>query len=173
MATSLTTKITLSVAATAVDSANILPDGSTLSIPLNYTKTWNWLTGTAIDTADRIYMKRDTVSSGSPKTYDLAGSLTDILGNAITMVKVNAIIVVNNSVTAGEILTIGSGSNPLLNWIIATGDGVKAGPNGAILCVDPSVAGYGVTAATGDVLQVSIAAGTAVSFDLIVVGRSA
>jgi hypothetical protein len=55
------------------------------------------------------------------------------------MSKVCAIIVVNNSATAGEIMTVGAGSNPLLNWIIATGDGNKAGPGGAVVVIDESL----------------------------------
>jgi hypothetical protein len=173
MATSLTTRIQLTISATATDTAVVLPDGNSPSQSLSYGKTWAWASGTGVDTADRIYMKKDTVATGTPKTYDIAGGLTDILGNTITMAKVNAIIVVNNSVTAGEILTVGAGSNPLLNWVIATGDGVKAGPGGAVVCLDPSLAGYAVTGGTGDVLQISVAAGATVPIDVIIIGRSA
>lgn len=173
MATSLTTTITLQVQAQATDTAVTLPDASNPQANLNYTKRWQWGNGTALNQADRLYTKRHLITTGTPLALDLAGTLVDLMGNTITMARVNAIIVVSGSTTAGEIMTVGAGSNPLLNWIIATGDGNKAGPDGAVVCVDPSATGYAVTAGTGDVLQISLAAGTNVPVDVIIIGRSA
>lgn len=165
----LSTIIRASVAAQYTDDQTIVA----LSAPLAFEKVFSWFNGTAIDQADKIYMKRDAVTNGAPDTIDLAGSLTDVFGNALTFAKVTAIIVSNRSTTAAEIMTIGAGTNPLLNWVIATGDGVKIGPGGLFMQVDPSLAGYAVTAGTGDVLQISVAAGTAVPYDMVVIGRSA
>lgn len=173
MATGLTTTITLQVQAQASDTAVTLPDLTNPQANLNFTKRWSWQNGNAAaQQADRIYMKRHLISTGTPLALDLAGALTDILGNTITMSKVTGIIVVNNSSTVGEIMTVGAGSNPLLNWIIATGDGNKAGPGGAVVVIDESLAAYAVTGGTGDVLQISLAAGTNVSVDVIIIGRS-
>jgi hypothetical protein len=172
MATGLTTNITLQVQAQATDTAVTLPDGSNPSANLNFNKKWSWANGNALQQANAIYMKRHLISTGTPLALDLAGTLIDILGNTITMSKVCAIIVVNNSATAAEITTVGAGSNPLLNWIIATGDGNKAGPGGAVVVIDESAAAYAVTAGTGDVLQISVAAGTNVSHDVIIIGRT-
>lgn len=174
MASSLSgTRITLSVTSGVTDTSVVLPDGTSPIVPLNFNKTFNWGNGTTIDNADRIYMKRHTIATGTPLALDLSGGLTDLVGNVITMVKVTGIIVVNNSVTAGEILTIGAGSTPLINWIAASGDAVKVGPGGMLCQLDPSVAAYAVTGATADILTIAAAAGATVSVDVIVVGRSA
>lgn len=173
MATSLTTRIALSVTASMTDTTIVLPDGTSPVVPLNFQKVLNWASGTIVDTADRIYMKRHTIATGTPLALDLSGGLTDLLGNVITMAKVTGIFIVNNSLTVGEKLTIGAGSNPLLNWIAATGDALQIGPGGVHCQLDPSLAAYAVTGATGDVLTIAAAAGAAVSTDVVIVGRSA
>lgn len=173
MATSLTTRIALTVTASMTDTSIVLPDGSSPIVPLNLSKALNWASGTVINTADRVYMKRHSIATGTPLALDLSGALTDLLGNTITMAKVTGIIVINNSLVVGEILSIGAGSNPLLNWIGATGDLVKVGPGGFHCQVDPSLAAYAVTGGTGDVLTIAAAAGAAVSVDVVIFGRSA
>lgn len=174
MASSLSgTRISLSVTSSVTDTSIVLPDGTSPVIPLNFTRTFNWGNGTVIDTADRIYMKRHTIATGTPLALDLSGSLTDLIGNTITMAKVTGIVVSNNSVTAGEILTIGAGSTPLINWIAASGDALKVGPGGMLCQLDPSLAAYAVTGGTADILTIAAAAGLTVSVDVIIVGRSA
>ena len=102
---------------------------------------------------------------------DLAGGLTDIEGVAITMVEVTGITIKNKSTVSGEILIVGAGSNPLLNWIKATGDAVHIGPSG-ILHITSPIDGYAITASTGDILTIDSGAAT-ISYEYIIHGRSA
>jgi hypothetical protein len=170
MATTLSTIIRAQISAAYQDTTSSV---SSSVQNIDYPKVLSWPNGVVINTADKVFAKSDTVSSGSPKTYDVSGGITDAFGNSLTLAKVTAIAVFNNSTTVGEILSIGAGSNPLLNWVIATGDGVKVGPGGFFAIADPSLAAFGVTAGTGDVLQVAVAAGTNVPFDIVIVGRTA
>lgn len=168
MATSLSTILRAQITAAYVDDQGI----ASPSANLNFETTESWANGVIIDTADKVFWKRDTVATGTPKTYDLSGGVTDVFGTAITMAKVTCIAVKNRSVTAGQIISVGGGSNPLINWVMASGDGVKIGPDGFFMIYDPSLAAYAVTAATGDVLTLASAAGSP-EFDLVVIGRTA
>jgi len=128
--------------------------------------------GTASSTQDLVWSAADSVANGAPDTVDVAGSLTSRLtGGAVTMVEVTLIYIRNKSTTTGEILEIGAGSNPLLNWVKATGDAIKIGPGGVFILTSP-IDGFAVTAATGDVLTITSASGT-ISYDIIILGRSA
>jgi len=130
-------------------------------------------TGTTDASYQQDLVHSDNISvTDSGTSLDLAGGLTDLGGTAITMVEVTAITVKNNSTTTGEVLTIGAGSNPLLNWIIATGDGVKIGPGGVFHISSP-YDGYAITAGTGDILFLDASTGDTIRVDYIIHGRSA
>ena len=147
--------------------------GSLATIFANHSDVYSaaYPSGTSASTADMVYSISATTSTTTPVAYDLAGSLTGALGNTLTFAKIVAIYVINNSTTAADILTVGAGSNPLLNWIIATGDGVKVGAGGAFFISAP-IAPFSVTAGTGDVLTLTSASGS-IPYKLIVIGRSA
>lgn len=127
--------------------------------------------GVVIDTADKIWYDRRTVNDGANDDLDLAGGITDAFGNALTLVKVKAICVTNRNTTAAENLVIGGGSNPLVNWVSAGGNAVVVRPGGVFLLWNPSLAGYGVTATTGDILRLSGSGGN-ITYDIAIVGTS-
>jgi len=127
--------------------------------------------GTAASQQDMVWS--DTRSAAaSADALDLAGSLTSQLdGSTLTFVEITGIIIRNKSTTTTEVLTIGAGSNPLLNWVNATGDAVVLGPGGVFVITSP-IDGYGVTAGTGDVLTIDPGSDT-ISYDILILGRSA
>ena len=127
-------------------------------------------TGTGSNQQDLVHS--DTISlAGATTGLDVAGGLTDAFGTAITMVEVTSITIVNNSTTTTEVVTIGAATNPLLNWIAASGDGVVIGPGGVFHISSP-IDGFAVTAGTGDILTLDPGADT-ISVDYIICGRSA
>ena len=129
-------------------------------------------TGTTAASYQQDLVHSDTISlAGSATALDLAGGLTDAFGTTITMVEVTGITVKNNSTTTGEVITIGAGSNPLINWVAASGDGVVIGPGGVFHISSP-FDGYAVTAGTGDILTLDPGSDT-ISCDYIIHGRSA
>lgn len=137
--------------------------------------TWevaaNYATGTSSNQQDLVYQDTRSIAA-TTSTIDLAGSLTSpIAGTAITMVEVTYICITNKSTTTGEVLSVGAGSNPLLNWVMATGDGVKIGPGGSLVISSP-IDGFAVTAGTGDILTLNSGSAT-ISVDILILGRSA
>lgn len=166
MATTLSSRITLQASATLANDNTLSPGEANL----NYPFTYNWADGTAINQANRIYPARLTLST-TPTDIDLAGSLVDPLGNVITFAKITGLIVKNRSTTAAEIVTVGGDAAAFL-FTSAANDSIPVGPDGLLVAINPSLAGYPVTGTTGDILQLVAATGTP-AVDLIVVGRSA
>lgn len=128
--------------------------------------------GTVINTVNRKWSDRRTVNDAANDDLDLAGGLTDPFGNAITFAKVCGLIVHNRNTTAGENLVVGGGSNPWITWLGATGDQVVVAPDGVLLLWNPSLAGYAVTASTGDILRLTGSGGN-ITYDIALIGRSA
>jgi hypothetical protein len=164
-------KITVTVDATIANAANAL---APISIPFRYTHTLSLAAGTAINQANRIFLRSDTVDTGTPDDIDFsATTFLDPSGDAATMAKVVAIIVVNKSTTAGQVLTVGGDAAPIAEFFGAGPDVLRVGPGGIEVLTNPSLAAYAVTATTADILQVGVEAGTAVAYDIIAIGRSA
>jgi hypothetical protein len=122
--------------------------------------------GTGSNKVDSVFSARFT----GTQAIDLRGSLTSVLdGSVVNFPIVTGIFLANLSVTTGESLTIGGGSNPFISWLIATGDGLKCGPSGMFVLTSP-IDGYATTAATADILTVTAAAGSP-QWDVMIVGR--
>ena len=129
--------------------------------------TVDYADGNSANQIDLVYSDSFSVASGTPITYDLAGSLTSILdGSAVTFTKVRGIAIVQR--TGAGILAIGAGSNPLLGWVGATGDAVNIGTLGYLVICDPTNS-YAVTAGTGDILTLTSSTGT-ITGDLLIWG---
>ena len=128
--------------------------------------------GTVIDTADKVWTSRATVNDAATTSLDLAGGVTDAFGNALTFVKVKAIAIMNRNTTAGHNLVVGGNANAFASWLGAANDKVTVGPGGFLLLWNPSLAGYAVTAATGDILDLTGSGGNIV-YDIAIVGTSA
>lgn len=130
------------------------------------------LDGALIDQADVVFSDRRTVSNAANDDLDLAGGLTDSFGNTITFSLVKFILVRNTNTTAAENLDIGGGSNAFASIFGASGDIVTVGPGGLFAIGSPSLAGYAVTAGTGDILRLTGEGGDIV-YDIVIVGVKA
>ena len=130
-------------------------------------------TGTAANQADRLYHARPTVSVSSTTSLDLAGSLTDTLGQAVTFVNVRGMLIRNRETTSGLEIRIGGNVNDFRSWLGATAHKVFLDAGGMLLITSP-VDGYAVTAGTADVLDlVNPSASSTVSLDVFIWGTSA
>lgn len=128
--------------------------------------------GTVIDAADIIWRDQRTVNDAANDDLDLAGGLTDAFGNTLTFVKIKGIYIKNRNTTAGESLDVGGGTNTFNTWLGADGDIITIGPNGLFMLWNPSLAGYAVTAGTGDVLRLTGSGGN-ITYDIVLLGTSA
>lgn len=128
-------------------------------------------TGTATDQSDLLWEDTRTLDAAS-EDLDLAGGLTDVHGDAITIVEVTGIVIKNRNTTAGHNLAIGGAAgNQFINWVANSSDILNIGPTGRWTLESP-IDGYAVTAGTGDLLKIDAGANT-VTFDIAIWGRSA
>lgn len=129
-------------------------------------------TGTTTGKADLVFADTRTIAASSNENIDLAGSLTDAFGAALNFVKVVAIYIKAAAANANNVVIGGAASNGFVTPFGAATDTVKVGPGGTFLLTND--AGFAVTAATGDLLKIANGgSGTPVTYDIIIVGRSA
>lgn len=151
---------------TDADSGRSVTDSNAISV----IKTLS--SGVAIDNADLQWNDRRTVNDAANDDLDLAGGLTDAFGATLTFAKIKGIVVYNRNTTAGHMLHIGGGSNTFNTFLGADGDIIKVGPDGLFVIWNPSLAGYAVTASTGDILRLSGSGGD-ITYDIAIIGTSA
>jgi hypothetical protein len=135
-----------------------------VSMPLSYAD------GSAANTQDVVWS--DTRSAAaSADTINLDATLTRAIGGAaITFATVSGFAIYNKSTTTAEVLKIGAGSNPFINWVSATGDAIDLGPGGIFMWTSP-VDGAAVTTSTGDILTIDPGSDT-IAYDIIIWGVS-
>lgn len=168
MATSLTTSMNVTFKTTFTNAQDLSTPEDVQTFNLSDTLA----SGTGLDQADLVWHDRRTLNNAA-EDLDVSGGLTDVYGNAITMVKVKGLVVHNRNTTAGEYIDMGGDGNGLLIFLSAT-DIIRIHPNGLVFLWNPSLAGYAVTAATGDILQMdTTGSGASVSYDIKIIGTSA
>ena len=146
-------------------------DLGTASRTLNKSYRQAFTSGTGANQANQMFADTRTVSGSSNDDLDLAGVLTDGLGNTITFTSIKAIII--NSVTAnGDALHItDDGVSGFISWLGATGDIVKLRPGGSFMITNPEANGYAVTAGTADILRIANQDAGAATYDITIIGE--
>lgn len=125
--------------------------------------------GTDANNIDLVYQDTETLIAEGTKSYDLDGLTDPITGTPVAFAKVKAIIFYSK-LTANKVLTIGGGD--FKGPFTAAADSLDIPPEGFAVLACP-IAGWSVTADTGDVLLVTNAALGPSTFDIIVLGTSA
>ena len=134
---------------------------------------YQWENGVGANQADVLWSDERTVTTGATDSIDLAGVLTGLLGGTLTMVKVKAIRVRNSQKSGVANTTVISLTRPATNGVpifAAAGDAIPIHPGGEVLIVNPAAAGYVVTAATGDLIDIVNAAGASATYRIEVLG---
>ncbi|MFJ6578373.1 hypothetical protein ACIQMY_20680 [Streptomyces sp. NPDC091368] len=131
--------------------------------------------GTAAGQGDRVWSDRRTLAASATEDLDLAGVLLDAFGTAITFARIKGIVIAAAAGNTNNVVVGAAAANPWATLLSATGT-VTLRP-GAFLAVGTGAAdatGYAVTAGTADLLKVAnSAAGTAVTYDVHIIGASA
>lgn len=165
----LSTKIVAALTATLTDALDL----STATDPLAYTQRTTMTTGTGANQSDMLWHDTRTLAASGTEDLDLAGVLVNALGDTQTFARVKAIMV---TAAAGNTNNVNV-TRPAANGVplfLAAGDGIAVRPGGMFMAVAPDATGYAVTAATGDLVTVTnSAAGTSVTYDVIIIGASA
>jgi hypothetical protein len=132
--------------------------------------------GTTAGKADRVFHDTRTLAASANEDLDLAGVLTDPLGQTLTFARIKALIV---AAAAGNVNNVVVGGAPSNAWVGPFGaathtNPVRPGQTVAYVCGSADATGWAVTAGTGDLLRIANSgAGTTVTYDIIVIGTSA
>jgi len=132
------------------------------------------VTGTAAEQADLVFSDTRTLAASASESLDLAGGLADAFGQTLTFVEVVAVLIKAAEGNTNDVVVGGAPSNTLASFFGDATDKVLVKPGGLLLLAAPGNPAYAVTASTGDILKVAnSSSGSAVTYDIVVVGRSA
>lgn len=143
------------------------------SAPFSWARQFNIGNGTGANQADRMFVDSNTLAASGTANIDLAGSLTDVFGAALTFarIKLVAIAAAEGNTNDVQVTRPASNGSPLF---LAAGDGLSVRPGGMFLWVAPDAVASIVTAGTGDLLTfTNSAAGSSVTYEAVIIGASA
>jgi hypothetical protein len=170
MATTLKTKLLLQLQATY---KNVLDLGSPTD-SFEKRQLIELSNGTGSNAADLMFHDRRTLAASGTEDLDLAGTaLQSPFGANLTFVEVRAVLITAASGNTNNVRVTRPASNgvPLF---VAAGDGIDVPPGGAFCWVCPADGKVTVTPATGDLITVTNgAAGSSVTYDVVILGTSA
>ncbi|MCL4822566.1 MAG: hypothetical protein KJ067_25870, partial [Vicinamibacteria bacterium] len=116
---------------------------------------------------------RRTLAASANEDLDLAGSLVDAFGAVVSFAKVRALRIKAAPENTNNVVVKPGAANGFLGPFGAAAHTLTLPPGGEVLLVAP-VAGWTVTPATGDLLNVANSgAGTSVTYEIEVLGASA
>lgn len=167
-AATLTTRIQLNLSGELQSALDLV----TASAPLVLRKTLDLANGTGANQANVIWSDQRILAASATEDLDLAGGgLLDPFGVAFAPAKVRCIIVAASSLNTNNVVLGGDvNSVPFLSTAATT---TTIQPGGMVVFTAPGLAGYPVTAGTGDIIQVANSgAGTSVTYDVVVIGTS-
>lgn len=138
---------------------------------LTRTYPWSVKAGTGAGQADLKWSSlARSLGVSANEDIDLAGALTDAFGTVV-FVKVKAILIAAAAANTNNV-QVRRGATNGVPWITAVSSGMDLKPGGFLLWHDP--VGTTVTAGTGDLINIANSAGgTAVVYDIVIVGTSA
>lgn len=146
-------------------------DQGTASFPFAISTELAFTDGTTAGKADRIFADTRTLAASGTENLDLAGVLTDAYGAVITFATIKAIVIKAASGNTNDVQLTRPASNGVPLFLAAS-DGLSVKPGG-IFAWGCTGTGITVTAATGDILTITnSAAGTGVTYDILIIGTS-
>ena len=158
-------------------SAYLSNTSSDLTVPsanLAFAQSIHLDNGTGANAADRLYMDSNTLAASANVDVDLAGSLTDALGAALSFARVKALFLRAASGNTNNVVIGGAASNQFVGPFGAATHTFAVKPGGFMGWIAPDATGWAVTAGTGDLLRIANSgAGTSVTYDVVIIGASA
>lgn len=164
--------VTASVRASVSGSQANALDLGTAAFPFALTFTSTFTSGTGSGMVDKEFSDTRTLIASATEDLDFAGVLTDGLGAVATMAKIKFVMITAAAANTNNVVVSRPASNgvPLFE---AASDAIAIKPGGCFMWVAPGT-GVTVTAATGDLLTITnSAAGTPVTYSVVVMGVSA
>jgi hypothetical protein len=137
-------------------------------------KALGFTSGTGGGQADKVFSDTRPIPASSNDDIDLAGSLVDPLGAAVTFAGIKAIYIEADAANVNEVVVGGHDTAAFLGPFADATDKVKLKPGEVLLVTNRTAAGWPVTATTADILRIANGgAGSAVGYTIILVGDSA
>ncbi len=167
-AATLTSRFYLEISGTYSNALDLV----TVTAPLSYKKSADLASGVAINQADRVFSDTRTIAASTTEDLDVSGgALTDPGGAAFTIAKLKMLSVCASTANTNSVVLLGDANSvPILGTAATT---TSLDPGACAVFFRPSLAGYTVTNATGDIIQVANGgAGTTVTYDIVIIGTS-
>lgn len=141
-------------------------------MPVSIDKLLSLSAGTdASNKANILFSDTRTLAASATEDLDLSGALADAFGATIAAAEIVAIFVSAAPGNTNSVNVTRPAANGFTGPFLAAGDGVSIKPGEWQTFVSQS--GWPVTAATGDLLTfTNSAAGTAVTYSVVIVGRT-
>jgi hypothetical protein len=175
----LTAELRVKIAARMTAALDLGSSASSVAVD----DVWQLTDGTTANKADIIWSDTRTITASSSEDLDLAGVLTNAFGATVTMVEVVALYVQAAAANTNNVI-IGDATAPVPLFGGSAGVGgdpvgvaptFSVKPGGAFFVVAPNAAGlFTVGAGSTDDLKIAnSSSGTSVTYDIVVIGRSA
>lgn len=166
MPISITGTVSINASVDSVSTVNL----RSVTDPIRYGANYSFTNGTGANQANQTYADVRTLAASGTENIDLAGGLTDAHGVVLTFTKIKSIIIKASTSNTNNVVVTRPATNGLLLFTAASA-GISLPPGAGFAVVAPDLNGIAVTAATGDLLTITnSAAGTSVSYDIIIVG---
>ncbi len=120
---------------------------------------------------DLVFADTATLITEAVQSYNLDELTDPVTGAAIAFDKVRAIIIYSK-LTTNKVITLGGVSNAFQGPFGNAADTLEIPPEGFVVLTAP-IDGWGVVAATGDILALTNAAGGSSTFDIYILGSGA
>lgn len=142
-------------------------DFSTVSDALLRDFTQLLSNGTGANQASNHWHDQRTTAGNDD--LDLAGGLVNGLGQTLTFTKVKALLIKAAVANGNDVVVGNAAANGISTIFGAVTHTIKIKPGGLMVLTAPDVSGYGITAATADILRVASGGGS-VTYDIVIIG---
>jgi hypothetical protein len=149
--------------------------GAIPQLPVTYQQSLGLGSGTGAGQADKLWVSgARTLAASATEDLDLAGTLLDAFGGVLALARVKGLIIAAAATNTNDVVVGAAAANAFFSCFGSATDKVKVKPGGVLALFAPDATAYPVTSTTADLLRVgNSAAGTSVTYDVIVIGSSA
>ena len=168
----LTSTVRLAVTASQVSTGDL----GTAVAPVTLKASTDLADGVAVGQANRVFADTRTLAASATEDLDLAGVLLDTFGAAITFARIKALVIRAAPSNTNNVIVGGASATQFASWVGAATHTVTLRPGAtlALFAGEEDATGYVSAAGVSDLLKIANSgAGSAVSYDVVLVGCSA
>lgn len=163
--------------AKAVATINGTAQSSQFALDLPSLLALTFTNGTGANKCNQLWADTRTLANGASEDIDVYNPATaDAVGNAFTIATVKGLIIINNSTTESDTVTIG-GKGTTAGWtsfLSANTYTAKITGGATLILMQPGSTGYVAGASTTNhILTVAATAATSLTYTIIIIGATA